>query len=98
MGISESGKDVYGHNLTTHPSLTKDGKPRSGYQALKKSPNPKDVRKSYYEKSIKKIRNARNEKGPRLKRKTKWEIGKKDLKRLRKADRKRIKNIHPAKN
>ena len=41
MSISKNGNVYYGHEMTTHPSLTKAGKPRAGYIQFKRNPNPK---------------------------------------------------------
>ena len=82
--------------MTTHPSLTKARKPRAGYIQFKRNPNPKSKQKSYFHKSIKRIYSPKNGM-PRLSRR-KWSLSKKDLKKLRKMDRHKIKNVRPVTN
>ncbi len=94
MSISKNGNFYYGHEMTTHPSLTKAGKPRAMYVQFKKNPMPARKTKSYYRKTVKKIY-SRNCSKPRLSRR-KWTLSKKDLKRLRRVDKNKIKNVRLA--
>ena len=91
MSISIHKTNAYGHEMTTHPSLNIHNLPREGYVRLRKNPNPNSKAKSYYHRSIKKIRN--NDHYHRLSRKPKWWISKRDLRRLKIIDYKKIKNV-----
>ena len=96
MSISKNKNTHYGHEMTTHPSLNQKGLPRIGYIRFRKNPNPNNKNKSYYHKSIRKIKDTRTEKGLRLKRKKNWRIINKDLKRLKRIDKNKIKNVRRA--
>ena len=81
----------YGHEMTTHPSLRENGLPRKGYVRFRKNPNPNSKEKSYYHISIKRIIYV--EKNGRFSPKRKWYISKRDLRRLKRIDYKKIKNV-----
>ena len=97
MSISKKGDYYYGHEMTSSPSLKESGEIRSKYIRFRKNPNgnqPKSQR-SYYRKRIK--MNLYSPVGGRLKLKKKWKIGKSDLKRLKRIDKYKIKNVRTAK-
>lgn len=98
MSISKCFDIHFGHEMTESPSLLQTGKPKSNYIRLRKNPNPNDKRRSYYQKSIKRLNNTKKGNKPRLSLRKKWSISNKDLKRLKNIDKKRIKNVRRADN
>ena len=96
MSISLYKIIVYGHEMTTHPSRKENGLPRNGYVRFRKNPNPSSKEKSYYHRSIKRIENK--EKHGRLSYKKSWVISKRDLRRLKRIDQKKIKNVRCVNN
>ena len=82
--------------MTTSPSLDFKQRPRKNYIRLKFNPNKNDKRNSYYSRSIKRIKNKESHLGNRLRRYKNWRISRKDLKRLKKIDKKKIKNVRLA--
>lgn len=96
MSISRKNRAHYGHEMTTTPSLTINGKPRQNYVRFRSNPNRNDKRKSYYSRPIKRIKNLETNLGFRLRRYKNWRLSRKDLKRLKKIDKKKIKNVRPA--
>ena len=79
MCISIYCKTYYGHEMTSHPSLYKDGSVKVRFIRFKVNPNPKDKRKSFYKKSITRISGPFIGKINRLAKKKNWRISKKDL-------------------
>ena len=75
--------------MTTTPSLTINGKPRQNYVRFRSNPNRNDKRKSYYSRPIKRIKNLETNLGFRLRRYKNWRLSRKDLKRLKKIDKKK---------
>lgn len=96
MSISKKRDFHYGHEMTRSPSLTKDNNPRKGYQPFKRNPNTNDKSKNYYHRSIKRISNKLTQLGRRLRRYRNWVISKKDLKIIKRLDKKKIKNVRRA--
>lgn len=93
MRISRYGKYYYGHDMTTHPSLRTDKVPRRGYVRFRKNPNPSSKEKSYYHKSIRRLWVVNSNSGKRFDCKKDWVISNYDLRKLKRIDKKRIKNI-----
>lgn len=96
MSISMKNNYHYGHEMTTSPSLDSKEKPRKNYIRLATNPNKNDKRRSFYNRSIKRINNKPSHLGNRLRRYKNWKITRKDLKRLKRVDKKRIKNVRLA--
>ena len=96
MSISIHSNFIYGHEMTTHPSLNQKGLPRNYYVKFRRNPNPNNKTLSYYHRSIRRIKNTYTKKGYRFRRKTNWRISKKDLRILKRIDKKRIKNVRRA--
>ena len=92
LGVAKRGDYVAGHELTTHPSLNKNGKPKKKYILLQKNPNPGDVRNSYADKHLRKnIRvHFQDTWEKRLVIRKKWKLSKKDKKYIKKLDKKKI--------
>ena len=89
LGIAEKGDYVAGHDLTTHPSLKKEGQPKNKYYQLNKNPNLEDKRISFINKRLRKdVRKHFPDTGrPRLTVKKKWKLSKRDKKKINKIDR-----------
>ena len=97
MSISKNINVYYGHEMTTHPSLTKHGTIREGYVRLRKNPRAHDKARSYYHKSIKRITNLHEGNGKgRLSPRKHWRLSKRDLRRLKRIDKAKIKNVRLA--
>ena len=79
--------------MTTHPSLTKDGKPRKKYLLLNQNPNRLDERLSYIDKKFRNDIQLRfaDTLQRRLTIKKKWKLDKVSKKVIKKLDRKKIK-------
>ena len=92
LGSAERGDYVAGHDLTTHPSLNKTGKPKRKYLELLKNPNPEDERVSYINKHLRKDVNKHflDTGRQRLTLKKKWRLSKKDRMHVRRIDRKKL--------
>ena len=92
LGVAEKGDYVADHDLTTHPILNKIGKPKKKYMLLSKNPNPKDLRKSYLNKHLRKniTRHFPDTGRKRLEIKKKWKISKKDKKAIKRINHKKI--------
>ena len=90
--IALRGNYVAGHDLTTHPSLNKDGNPKKKYLKLYKNPNPSDKRNSYLDKHLRiNIRINFDDTGrKRLIVKRKWKISKRDKKIIKRMDRNKL--------
>ena len=93
MCISNYKNYYFGHEMTTHPSLRKNGTIKSGYIRFRKNPNPESKNKSYYYKALKRILNSSNKKGKRLRLYKKWRILRSDLKRLKRLDKRKSPHI-----
>ena len=96
MSISKNFNCHYGHEMTRNPSLTSGKSPRRGYQPFKKNPNTKDKTKSFYHKSIKRIKDVETHLGRRFRRYKNWIISKADLRIIKRLDKKKIKNVRRA--
>ena len=96
LGVAKRGDTLAGHDMTTHPTLYKNGKPKRRYLKLKKNPNPKDNRASYLHRKLRKNVRMHFEDTHQLRliRKKKWKLCKEDSKIIKKMDRKQIKNPH----
>ena len=92
LGVAERGGCAAGHDLTTHPSLNKNGKPKRKYLELTKNPNPEDSRVSYINRRLRKdVKRFFEDTGKkRLTVKKKWKLSKRDKKRIKKLDRKKL--------
>ena len=92
ISIATRGDYAAGHDLTTHPSLNKNGFPKKKYMLLHKNPNPLDKRKSYINKHLRKnIKMHFVDTGrKRLELKKKWKVSKKDKKKIKRIDRNKI--------
>ena len=92
LTIANRGDYVAGHDMTTHPSLNKDKKPKKKYMLLHKNPNSKDQSNSYVNKKLRiPIKRHYEDTGnERLTPKKKWKVCKQDKKALGKLDRGKI--------
>ena len=92
LGVALRGDFVAGHDMTTHPSLNKRGKPKRKYIVLIKNPNPKDDRTSYVDKFLRKnVRKHFEDSGKkRLTVKKKWKLSKADKKIINKIDKNKL--------
>ena len=73
---------IAGHDMTTHPSLTKNKKPRKRFMKLTTNPNPDDKRTSYLNRHLRVVKEHYEDTGnKRLIRKKKWKVHKRDRKR-----------------
>ena len=95
MSVSKKGDYYFGHEMTTSPELTQSNRIRKCYVKFRKNPNPHNKKKSFYHKRIK--QNIFSPKNGRLKPKRNWRISSRDLKILRKIDRRKIKNVRTVK-
>ena len=97
MSISKKGDYYYGHEMTSSPSLRESGEVRSKYVKFRTNPNRSQSKrqKSYYRRRIK--MNLYSPTGGRLKPKQKWKISRFDLKKLKRLDKNKIKNVRTAK-
>lgn len=93
MRISKYKNRYYGHNVTDSPSRKKNGDVRSGYVRFRKNPKPKTKKVGYYRKKVDIIIQDPN-KDDRLSLKRTWSISNRDLRRLRRQNKNRIKSIH----
>ena len=94
MSISNIELIHYGHEMTSHPSLKQDGRPRNCYIRFRKNPNPNNKGiKCYYNRAIKRLKNKKTQLGYRLQPRNNWIISLKDLKRLKRIDKRKIKNV-----
>lgn len=93
LGVAKRGNTIAGHDMTTHPSLTKDGKPRKKYLLLNQNPNRLDERLSYIDKKFRNDVQLRfaDTLQRRLTIKKKWKLDKASKKVIKKLDRKKIK-------
>ena len=96
LGTAKRGDALSGHDMTTHPSRTSQGKPKKKYMKLFKNPNPNYMRDSYIDKKLRinvKIyfEDSRNK---RLTVKRGWKLAKTDVRRIKRLDKKQIKNPH----
>lgn len=96
LGISEFGKKIYGHEMTSHPALNAGGEAKKKYQRFHKNPNPNNKSNSYYSKKMKRLINTNNKYGLRLKLQKHWRIINRDLKILKNIDKKKTKNVRRA--
>ena len=96
LGVAKRGDTLAGHDMTTHPSLNKGGKPKKRYLKLQKNPNPKDNRDSYIHRKLRKNVRIHYEDTHllRLTRKKKWKLCKTDRRIIKRMDKKQIKNPH----
>lgn len=96
LGIAKRGVTLAGHDMTTHPSLTSSGRPKKKYLILHDNPNPNDKRKSYLDRKLRKnVKVCFDDSGKkRLTIKKGWKLSKKDIKAIKKIDKKQIKNPH----
>ena len=94
MRISEYGNYYYGHDLTSHPSLREDKRPRNGYIRFKRNPNPSSKERSYYHKSIRRLLSIDSYNFKRFSPRKGWNIYRRDMRKLKKIDYRKIKNIH----
>jgi len=92
MRISKHRNYYYGHEMTSHPSLRNNRTPRSGYISFRRNPNPTNKERSYYHKSIRRLMVVVNN-ANRFRAHITWAISKRDMKKLKRIDRKRIKSI-----
>ena len=96
LSVAKRGNSLAGHDMTTHPSLNHLGKPKRKYFKLFKNPNPKDSRESYMDKKLR--FNVKiyfdDSKKKRLTLKRDWKLHHIDAKRIKKLDKKAIKNPH----
>ena len=83
----------YGHMMTTHPSLKKDGRPRCEYIRFRINPNRNNKKMSYYSKTIVRIIDKKMICGQRLQLRKNWKISLRDLRRLKRIDKNKIKNV-----
>ena len=92
LGIAKQGDYIAGHDMTTHPSLKKCLKPKKKYFRLSRNPNPNDERVSYVDRKLRKnIRFHFEDSGKkRLTKKKNWKLSKRDKKRVRKIDYKKL--------
>ena len=93
LGTYIRGDYVAGHDMTTHPELKKNGKPKNKYLQLKKNPNPSDTkRKSYIDKHLRKNNRIHfaDSNRKRLTKKRNWKISKSDKKVINKVDKNQI--------
>ena len=92
LGVARRGDYVAGHDMTSHPLLTLNGKPKSKYLTLSKNPNPDDNRISYINKHIRKNIKIHFDDpySKRLKIKKNWKLSKRDKEMIQKIDRKKI--------
>ena len=90
--VGYRGDYVAGHDLTTHPTLNRKGKPKNKYIALFKNPNPNDKRKSFMDKHLRKnLKIHFQDSGKkRLTKKQNWKLSKRDKKRIKRLDRNKI--------
>ena len=97
LGVAKRGDCVAGHDMTTHPSLTKSGDPKKKYIALSINPNPSDKRKSYIDKKLRKNVNVHFEDTmrKRLTHKKGWKLKRKDKKMINKFDKNSWANKNP---
>ena len=92
LGVAEKGDHIAGHDLTTHPSLNKNNKPKRKYLKLVRNPNSRDKRVSYINKHLRKdVKKHFSDTGNlRLTLKKNWKLSKRDKKRVRKIDYKKL--------
>ncbi len=89
LTIASKGDYVAGHDMTTHPSLKRNGKIKRKYILSKTNPNPNDKRQSYVDRKLRiglKIHFTDTGK-TRLRLKRGWKLSKKDKKLIKKLDR-----------
>lgn len=96
LGVAKRGDYIAGHDMTTHPSLKNNGKPRKRYLELSENPNPNDIRPSFiYKKLRKDIRvHFEDTLQKRLSLRKGWKLTKADKRRIKKLDKKQIKSPH----
>lgn len=89
LSVAKRGDYVAGHDMTTHPTLTKSGVPKKRYLKLIHNPNPNDSRNSYIHKKLRKdVRiHFEDTHQMRLSLKKQWKLSKADKKRIKKIDR-----------
>lgn len=96
IGTAKRGETLAGHDMTTHPSLTSLGRPKKKYIALSKNPNPNDSRGSYLDRKLR--MNVRiyfeDTRKKRLTIKKGWSLCKADIKRIKRIDKRQMKNPH----
>lgn len=91
--ISQYRNIYFGHSITDSPSRRKSGKVRSHYARFMKNPQPNKKNRAYFDKRIDTII-QKPHMDHRLNLKRNWIISNRDLRRLRRIDRNRIKSIH----
>ena len=90
--VAKKTTKVAGHDLTTHPSLTKNNSPKNKYIALTNNPNLDDTRISYINKKLRKNVDLyfKDTGKRRLTVKKKWKLSKKDKSVIKRIDKNKI--------